>query len=64
MPQAKLADAQHALAKDYGFAIWAKLKSHVEALVLTPALAPAGAIVPPEAESLEPSDAVLEVLSR
>ncbi len=35
--QGKLADAQHALAKEYGFATWAKLKSHVEALGLTPA---------------------------
>ena len=33
----KLAEAQHALANDYGFATWAKLKSHVEALELTPA---------------------------
>jgi len=33
----KLADAQHTLAKEYGFATWAKLKSHVEGLGLTPA---------------------------
>jgi ankyrin repeat protein len=32
----KLAEAQHALANDYGFATWAKLKSHVEALGLAP----------------------------
>ena len=32
--QGKLADAQHALAKEYGFATWAKLKSHVEGLGL------------------------------
>jgi ankyrin repeat protein len=37
MGQGKLADAQHALAHEYGFASWAKLKSHVEALGLTPA---------------------------
>ena len=37
MRQGKLADAQHALANEYGFATWAKLKSHVEALSLTPA---------------------------
>ncbi len=37
LPQGKLADAQHALANEYGFATWAKLKSHVEALGLTPA---------------------------
>ena len=39
MPQSKLADAQHTLAKEYGFATWAKLKSHVESLGLTPAQA-------------------------
>ena len=32
-PGAQLADAQHALARDYGFASWPKLKTHVEALV-------------------------------
>jgi ankyrin repeat protein len=37
MPQSKLADAQHALANDYGFATWAKLKSHVESLEMSPA---------------------------
>jgi hypothetical protein len=31
-PEAKLADAQHAIAKDYGFASWPKLKTHVESL--------------------------------
>ena len=36
MPQGKLADAQHTLANEYGFPTWAKLKSHVEALGLTP----------------------------
>ena len=44
MPHAKLADAQHALANDYGFATWAKLKAHVEALALTPALALTAAV--------------------
>src|SRR5260370_16009404 len=35
----KLADAQHAIARDYGFASWPKLKEHVESLtrVLEPA---------------------------
>jgi hypothetical protein len=28
----KLADAQHAIARDYGFASWPKLKEHVESL--------------------------------
>lgn len=37
LPQGKLADAQHQLANEYGFATWAKLKTHVEALALTPA---------------------------
>ncbi len=35
--QGKLADAQHALAHEYGFATWTKLKSHVEALGQSPA---------------------------
>jgi ankyrin repeat protein len=35
--QGRLADAQHALANDYGFARWADLKAHVQALSLTPA---------------------------
>jgi len=29
-PDAQLADAQHALARDYGFASWPRLKAHVE----------------------------------
>jgi Ankyrin repeats (3 copies)/Ankyrin repeat len=37
MPEGKLADAQHALANEYGFATWAKLKSHVEAVERSPA---------------------------
>ncbi len=37
MPGGKLAEAQHKLANEYGFATWAKLKSHVEALELSPA---------------------------
>src|SRR6185437_14952971 len=37
MRQGKLADAQHALANEYGFPSWAKLKSHVEALTQSPA---------------------------
>lgn len=34
MPGAKLADAQYALARDYGFESWPKLVRHVEALAL------------------------------
>jgi ankyrin repeat protein len=37
MRQGKLADAQRTLANEYGFATWAKLKLHVEALSLSPA---------------------------
>jgi len=37
MPQGKLADAQHALANEYGYPTWAKLKSHVVTLGLSPA---------------------------
>lgn len=36
MQQGKLADAQHALANEYGFATWTKLKAQVEALSLSP----------------------------
>jgi hypothetical protein len=36
MPQSKLADAQRQLANEYGFPSWAKLKSHVESLRLSP----------------------------
>jgi hypothetical protein len=31
-PDAQLADAQHAIAREYGFASWPKLKAHVESL--------------------------------
>jgi ankyrin repeat protein len=33
----KLADAQHALAQEYGFRNWAELKTHVDAQTLSPA---------------------------
>jgi ankyrin repeat protein len=33
---AKLADAQHIVARDYGFASWPKLKEHVDSFTLTP----------------------------
>ena len=37
---AQLADAQHALAREYGFASWPKLKAHVESIAVSaPALA-------------------------
>jgi hypothetical protein len=31
-PDAQLADAQHAIARDYGFPSWPKLRAHVESL--------------------------------
>lgn len=31
-PALKLSDAQHAIAREYGFASWPKLKAHVESL--------------------------------
>ena len=33
---AQLADAQYALARDYGFDSWPKLKAHVEAVAMSP----------------------------
>lgn len=39
MRHGKLADAQRALANEYGFASWAKLKSHVQSMNLSPAQA-------------------------
>src|ERR1700751_4525889 len=36
MGRGKLADAQHAIAKEYGFATWAELKSHVLSAAMTP----------------------------
>ncbi|MGA2131727.1 MAG: ankyrin repeat domain-containing protein [Bryobacteraceae bacterium] len=50
MPQGKLADAQHALAQEYGFATWAKLKLHVESLGLSPAEALKAAVCDSDAE--------------
>ena len=50
MRQGKLADAQHALANEYGFATWAKLKAHVESLTLTPMEALKAAVCASSAE--------------
>jgi ankyrin repeat protein len=44
MSMGKLADAQHALASDYGFANWTRLKSYVVTLGLPPAEALTAAI--------------------
>lgn len=48
----KLADAQYELANEYGFATWAKLKSHVEALGRTPAEALKAAVCDSDAASV------------
>ena len=50
MPHTKLADAQHALANEYGFPTWAKLKAHVEAQLLTPAQALKAAVCDSDSE--------------
>ena len=47
LPHGKLADAQHTLANEYGFATWAELKVHVQALELTPAQALKAAVDQP-----------------
>ncbi len=56
--QGKLADAQHTLANEYGFATWAKLKLHVQALGLSPAEALKAAVCDSDAAR------VLEILGR
>jgi hypothetical protein len=48
--QGKLADAQHTLANEYGFSTWAKLKSHVETLSLSPAEALKAAVCDTDAD--------------
>jgi ankyrin repeat protein len=45
----KLAEAQHILANDYGFPTWAALKTHVEALTLTPTEALKAAVLDSDA---------------
>jgi hypothetical protein len=40
-PEASLADAQHALAREYGFESWPRLKAYVESAAATPARPPA-----------------------
>lgn len=56
--QGKLADAQHALAREYGFDTWAKLKAHVEMLRLSPAEALKAAVCASDAQR------VREVINR
>jgi ankyrin repeat protein len=50
MQRGKLADAQHVLAQEYGFASWAKLKVHVESLGLSPAEALKAAVCDSDTE--------------
>jgi hypothetical protein len=42
--QSRLAEAQHALAQEYGFANWAEMKTHVESKTLSPAEALTAAV--------------------
>src|ERR1700729_3399991 len=53
MRQGKLADAQHAIAKEYGFATWAKLKLHVESLGLSPGQALKAAVCDSDASRVQ-----------
>lgn len=50
MGRGKLADAQHSLANEYGFATWAKLKAYVEAVGLSPAEALKAAVCDSDAQ--------------
>jgi len=50
MSQGKLADAQHVLAREYGFANWARLKSYVVTFGLPPAEALTAAICDTDAQ--------------
>jgi ankyrin repeat protein len=50
---AKLADAQHVVARDYGFATWPKLKEHVDSLTLTPAEQLLAAVCASDAQRVE-----------
>jgi hypothetical protein len=45
-PRAKLTDAQHDIAREYGFVSWPKLRAHVESLGLQLEAAPAVALPP------------------
>jgi hypothetical protein len=51
-----LADAQHVIAREYGFASWAKLKRHVESLAPAPAEEPRADLAPFKA-AVEAGDA-------
>ncbi len=51
--QGKLADAQHAIANEYGFVTWARLKLHVESLGLSPAQALKAAVCDSDASRVQ-----------
>src|SRR5215467_11580471 len=53
MPQGKLSDAQQALAREYGFSTWARLKSHVVTLGLPPAEALKVAVCDSDAQRVQ-----------
>jgi len=53
MRPGKLAHAQHALANDYGFATWAKLKAHVQTLGASPAEALKAAVCDQDAARVQ-----------
>jgi ankyrin repeat protein len=50
---AKLADAQHVVARDYGFANWPKLKEHVDSLTLPPGEQLLAAVCSSDAQRVE-----------
>ena len=53
MPQGKLSDVQHLLAREYGFSTWARLKSHVVTLGLPPAEALKVAVCDSDAQRVQ-----------
>jgi ankyrin repeat protein len=53
MPQGRLSDAQHVLAREYGFSTWARLKSHVITLGLPPAEALKAAVCDNDAQRVQ-----------
>jgi len=57
-PQSKLADAQHAIAVDYGFTNWPALKTRVAALAARCPLAGTWRMDPAKSRRLESSSAV------
>ena len=53
LPQGKLSDVQHMLAREYGFSTWARLKSHVVTLGLPPAEALKVAVCDSDAQRVQ-----------